>query len=243
MQRYSIERLLPSVNVDMALLGDLERFILRKNETLSEAETADSLRESRYAIKIVDSFGVEELTSIDDFQLSYFPNDTKKIELSLDSYKPHLNLSVKFAIDRANSAITIRYKGKSARQTVEGLVAEILQIVHNSRTLNSWFHYGPGVDAAFSLISIWLIISSLVTYITMAFKPMPLTFEIATFLLVAGLSVIALLAAAKLRPYSRFHTRKNKSLDGWVNWLLLGFLSFILFTVVGVFFRKTLFGF
>ena len=46
-----------------------------------------------------------------------------------------------------------------------------------------------------------------------------------------------------LKPYSQFQTKRNETRAKWANWLLGGVLTFLLFSVAGVFFRKRLLGF
>jgi hypothetical protein len=123
MPSYAFERQLSSYSVNRAFLIDSELFIRKKAEELLR-ETFDA---KKYKIQIQDSLGTQTLESIDEFQYSQFPNDTKSIRLEYQHYdrKVDFTFALQLDVNPSFSSVKITLSGDSPRQHVLGIAAEL----------------------------------------------------------------------------------------------------------------------
>ncbi|SRR5579875_1274708 len=149
---YSSETRLTSCSVEKELLQELEDYILRKAKELEQSLTENeycpkglSANESYgfYTFTIEDSTGVEELSSVADFHLQYFPNDTKQVTPYYHSgASNNLRIKVKFGKEYySQTDLSITYTGDAAREIVTGLASGVQQIIRPYRRLSYIFNH------------------------------------------------------------------------------------------------------
>ena len=234
MATYTTERNLPACRVEKRLLAELEEYILRRAGELGANES--------YEVTIKDATGEEELPTITEFRTAYFPSTTKEISLSYGlPITRALHVSLVFALGRNWTAnLRVSYSDTAPREIVTGIATEILSIIGNYRTLYYLFH--PGVAMTLVLLSIVTILATVALALASGKGEAEMLLGKQLLLLLASTLFLYLLLG-RLLPYSMFETRRNESVAKWGNWLLFGFLGFVLFSVVGVIFRRRILGF
>jgi len=222
---YSIEAKLPSIDVTKDFLHDLERYILAKAQEHSPQEP-DEIR-SDYTAELQDSLGENAFSSISDFEPANFPNDTKQIRLSYRSWHDsRFSLSISLSLDGARIRCSVCRVG--AREALQGIHAEVILMFNQYKNCN-WIYHIPLLNGAVggALAVTWGIL------LTRAW-----IYELP----VATLAV-AFLVSTRWQPFCVFPTRQNASRQYWHRWFIGAILTFFLFTVAGVYFRKQLLGF
>jgi len=247
LSEYSLKKPLPSCTVDKTLLQELEDYLHKKvSEAIppTEDEKASGLSMRNYHLTIEDSFGEETIKSAIDIDRSYFPDDTKAIRLEYRARNKDNRIDIKITFSASSvlpefSELKITFQGASSREFVTGLAHQIIHRLEPYKTNSRYFSItlGKFLFAAF-LFAISLVgISYGLEHST----------SLAKFFLTSSVSflilVIAWVILLFLKPYSKFNTRRNEQFDKWINWVFAGVLAFILFTVVGVYFRQKLLGF
>lgn len=168
-----------------------------------------------YALSITDSVGTEQLERIEHFRFHKFPDDTKEINLRLYHSEPGVRIEINFDLDRTSSKVSVRFEGPNARETANGVLLGILQIIASNKTHN--FIYDPW--------SLWVMSGVAIIAVRLA-SLLPTSFDISgrvqigfqTFLLLE----LFVYGVSKLRPYITFDTRRNQSRAKLWNWLVLG---------------------
>jgi len=234
MSKYVLEKKLPAITLERKLIEDLEKYISKKATDLLQVETIIN----NYELTIYESLGKETLKSINDFTLSYFPNDTKKITLEYMAFTPKLlKIFISFGIRRNDSYINIQYDDGCSREIANGICAELLNIANGYKNNNFIYHPNSFFD---KLIPVTIGGSA-----PLAFFLNNLKMPIASASILSAILVLLLYSifAPIIKPYCILETRKNQEMSKFYSWLFLSFLGFLLFTVVGVFIRKKFFGF
>ena len=225
---YSLSKKMPSCRVDKVLLGELEQYIKQKFETLSPKIT--------YELNIKDSIGTETFNSIEEYNMTYFPNDTKNISIKCRTSDYRMETNVSFDISLLSSELSIKINGGSARENALSLSEEILRRINPYKTNNDFFSvfspYGVLIGVVFSILWIGSVFNAFLSsnYILIA-------------IIVLLLGCIGWIIFALLLPYCTFKTRRNEKLETAIKWIILGMIGFILFTVIGVYYRQKLLGF
>lgn len=238
---YNLTKQLPSCTVERKLLLELESYIQRKIAEL--APPFEGIRSGLgKSFTVSDKFGVETLKSVEEYQRSYFPDDTRRISIEARSFgKNTLSIEIKFSPNKVTSELSIRFDGTSSREVATGIAAEILSIMESYETSNHWFHYVYGIPTGIFLYAV-LYVSALFA----GYKPSRqdvLTHLLVNVIIGTVLMAIGISFNEKFRPYCTFETRRNEKRKKQFNWIVLGVLGFILFTVIGVFLRQKLLGF
>lgn len=238
---YNLTKQLPSCAVERRLLLELESYVQRKiAEHAPPFEGVNSIVDNSFTI--ADKVGIEILKSVEEYQRSYFPDDTKIISIEARSIgKNSLSIEIQFTPSKSNSEVRVRFSGNSAREVATGIAAEILSIMESYKTLNYLFHYLYGLPLG---ILVYTMI-----YVGMIYAGLrPSRLDALSYFLVSIMSgvagaVIGITFNEKFKPYSTFETRRNERRKKQFSWIVLGVLGFILFTVIGVFLRQKLLGF
>jgi hypothetical protein len=233
---YSLTKLLPSCTVERKLLLELEEYVRRK--TAEFARLDDPLTKQHYQFIVVDGSGAETLKSVEDYKRAYFPDDTARMKLEAACKgKDSISIGIILAVEKPLSQLEIQYDGNSAREVATGIASEINSIMESYKNSHKWFHLFPGTITILLLFAILAITFSIDKSI-LANVP-----AVGSVILGAVTVLVVLHVLPLLVPYSTFETRRNERRKKQINWILLGALGFILFTVIGVYFRKRLFGF
>lgn len=234
MATYTTERNLPACRVEKRLLIELEEYILRRSAELGANEG--------YEVTIKDATGEEQLPTISEFRATYFPSTTKEISLRYGlPISGALHVSLVFTLGRDWATLRVSYGDTAPREIVTGIATEVLRIVGNYRTPYHLLHPGSGIRGlALLLVAIAMIF---VASALASEKNETTSLLGRQLLLLVPSTAFVYLLLGRLLPYSMFETRRNESVARWGNWLLLGFLGFVLFSVVGVIFRRRILGF
>ncbi len=233
---YSLTKIIPSCLIERKLLLDLENYIQRKTADSSSSEDFPTRRTYKFAV--VDSSGMETLNSVGEFQRNYFPDDTLRIKLEgTRRGNESLNIEITFAIIKDLSKLEIQYDGASAREVTAGIASEVFSILGSYETSNKWWHLFPGTITM-------LLIGALLTIVFSIDKELLAKIPAVASITLGAVGVLIMLQIIPaMLPYSTFETRKNEKRKKRISWIVLGVLGFILFTVMGVYFRQKLFGF
>ena len=139
MPDFVIQKRLPSCFVDKGLVKALEDYIRTRVNALPWDPDAPDETE-HFSVEIVDAVGTETLESVVEHGPGRFFDGTKDITLKYFGYRPgHLEMTVRFSVDRENSVLRVQYSGEAAREIVVGLVIGIETILMPTRTMNRWF--------------------------------------------------------------------------------------------------------
>ena len=154
--------------------------------------------------------------------------------------KEKLALDICFAKHSGSCELEIVFDGDQSRELVAGLNTEINNRLAPHKTSNSvfdsfWTVFGPILVGS---LGFSLIVTSFSAETPDSRKKLMLTIGITLSGIAVGLAVIRL-----FKPYTMFETIKNSTQERRVNWVILGLIGFILFTVIGVYLRKSIFGF
>jgi len=223
MGNYTLDTDLPSVHVTNDLLRDLENYIIRKASQITK-EDEQKVR-SRYEVLIVDSSGRETLNSFAQFKFSFYPNDTREIRIK--SRAADMNWEVVMARDRAKLQIFLQQEG--AREIVRGIHTEVKHLFKQYGNFNSLFHYWFIPVVAIPISMFFLLASHFTPQERLWFGFGP-TILSGIYIPIGGI----------FKPYCVFPTRQNQMLQNCFKWFVAGLLGFLLFSVVGVYFRKSL---
>jgi hypothetical protein len=132
MAGYKFEKKLRSYSVNRRLLKDVELFLLEKAKELAE----EKFKPDDYSVQIEDSLGTQTMSSIDEYQYSQFPNDTKTINLHYLSYRADVDLRLRLSISPYRSIFAAEFSGKAPRQRVLGIWAELGHLLAPYRNKN-----------------------------------------------------------------------------------------------------------
>jgi hypothetical protein len=231
--KYSLN--LPSLYVDKNLLENLEDYFYNKLPIILN-QSNEIIRE-KYNIIIEDSNGEEKIGSIKEYILNTFPNDTKEITLSIYYWEKDesVSISIYFNKDKIGAKIKIEISNKSPKETTQGIVSSLNQIVNQNKNNNNLYHPSIFIDALISVIglgSFWLSISLLV-------------FGVQYSLFFLSLSIISFSYSyplKKMKPYISFDSNNQRKYDRVTNWFFYGLLAFLIFSNVLVYLKNKLFG-
>ncbi|MDQ1591708.1 MAG: hypothetical protein QOG71_2335 [Pyrinomonadaceae bacterium] len=235
---YLLTKKLPSCFIERKLLLELEQYIGRK---LSEfIPPKNDILIKKYDFTVFDSSGVEVLKSVEDFHRTYFPDDTQLLKIRGSAWKnseSNLDIRIEFGLTNNATNLQISYEGNSAREVATGISAEVISILNSYKTNNYLFQWFGAVLSGF-LTAIIIHLLAFALRIHFAYYPI----IVGGFAAVCG-GLLGMFFVTKYKPYSTFETRLNEKRKKQLSWIVLGFIGFILFTVVGVYIRIKLLGF
>lgn len=245
--QFNLRQQLPSCYVTKDLLERLE------DHLLSQAAEFTGLTEDQlvgcYHVSVVDNLGDEELASIKDFPAPLFPDNTRTISLELwisDRQSPldqGLRVTLHFTGYRENAGVKISATANSARSRVVGLYDSFMRILEPC-TNASRFYYPPALVEGLLWVVTPLVGMFSLIFVLAAFEDASRGGQTLAYLSVlAFLSLVAYYVGKRWRPYIAFDSRRAQHARKMADWLLLGWLTFLLFGTVLVFLRRQVFGF
>jgi hypothetical protein len=229
MERYSLDKKIPSCFVSKKLIEQLERYL--KERLLKKMKGILSLDEKykfEYKLYLKDNLGEEQLVSIDEYHRDKFSNDINKISLDYSINYSDLKISINFSKDYYFSDLKINLHCNGATEVTLGILNEINEIIKESGTIHFVFYN----KFAWSIYCIWFL-SIFLDWISFSYSR-----ELRDFIFFLG---IAYFLARQISPYSSFETVNKGKQDKVVSWFLNGMASVFFFGVIATAIRNVLF--
>jgi len=234
--KYKLTKKLPTVDVDKSLLKNIETYLLTgipKLISVSEEE----IRGKYYTI-IKENSGEFSLGLIENYENDLFPDNTESISVGFRIWDNQKKLDVDIRIrfsEKMYSKIDIEITDINPKEIAVGISTKLEDIIHQKKNLNFFFH--PSLFIEISLGLLGYIIPATSAFV---FK---YNYKIAIGLLIFGVLIASYFwLFKKLKPYSSFNTNRQNMNDKLANYLLLGILSFLIFTTGLTLIRKYLIG-
>ncbi len=236
MSEFTLEKRITSCLVTKDLLRQLEVYLVQYIAKIIDIPP-DMLRES-LSISISDSLGTETLKSISNYLPSLFPKSITEVRIDLYLVHPkHISVSIHFGKDKTSSQISIRYKAKQAREVVMAIDGGLRQIFEPSTNANNIFH---PPEAA--MLMIWFL-GMLVGPVSM-FAFAKGAFSIGVIGTVTVLTLIFYtFVGPVIKPYITFDTQRYAAMKRWSDWIIRGFIGFLIFGTLLTLLRRQIFGF
>lgn len=226
MIEYNIRQDLPSVKVDIALIKQLEDYIL--NVVPSIVGIEKDLVLINYKLEIVDTLGSGIFNQISEFPLSMFQNGTEKIKFGYTMHStntsPYFSVQISFGKRKYNSVIDVNLKGNNPSEKANGIYNEISSRIRQHKTNNFILHNGflafIGGSATGAIVFVFILYYSK-------------HFLLGSYLF-AILSLIIFIAAkgAHLKPYSEFSTSKQLRNNRTFNYVVLSVIIPLVITIL-----------
>jgi hypothetical protein len=239
MSSFELEKKISSCYVTKKLIEQLENYLIFQIPEIIDVPQ-DEIR-NEYYLSITDNLGVEKLPSISNYSLSIFHDSTSEISLGFFIYIDRTTeFSIKIRFDRERSyfnIISIAHKSVNAREKVIAIYDGIKRIISTQTNYNKIFYPPPHVDVILSLLLFATGMSSAVFFLKNFISPGFVSFII-------SLSIIIYFSIGKkLKPYTSFESKYYLNLKKWSDFIIYGFLGFLLFGTLLVILRKKIFGF
>lgn len=223
--RYKLTKKIPTVDVDISLLKSIETYLVSYISTVFGFQETE-LR-NKYFTRIVEIDGEQSLGLIEQYDGSMFPDTTSKIAVGLSfmdfSKEIDLNIRIRFSTEDMFSEIEFELLDINPKEKVIGVVTKLESIINERKNLNFLFH--PPLVINVLIGAVGYAIPSLSSVVFSHSE------KLGYASLFLGLCIAAYFwLFKKLKPYSSFNTNKQKRNNSIANYLLLGILSFILFS-------------
>lgn len=235
--RYKLKKKLPTIDVDIALLKDIETYLLLNLPKLFEIDES-KIRE-KYYTEIKEANGEHSLGLIEQFDGNLFPDTTTRVSVGFRTFNLdtdlHINICITFDIDELFSCISIDLFDSNPKEKANGILAKLDSLINERRNLNFIFH--PPMLMNIILGTIGYLIPAASSFI---FK---YSTKLGFTTILFGLSIAAYFwLFKKWKPYVAFDSNRQKRNNSVANYLLLGVLGFMLFSTGLLFIRKYLIG-
>lgn len=226
MESYSFEASLPSVDVTKDLLLDLENYLFGKGKELRGVNEEDG--KETYGIIVSDQYGHLEFRRFSDYKYATYPNDTRRIVLR---WYNQGDLDIRITLSREDATFKMYLKMDGARDAVHGAYEGIKRILEQYKNFNQLF-FRRGIALLIALVFPIALIMLIDAYKKFESSQM---LALATIVCFTGYFV-----SRWFKPYCVFPTRRNEQLQYWYKWFISGVVGFLIFTVGGVYLRKSL---
>ena len=157
LQSFTLQRLLPSLDVDKALIQRIEQFILLEVPGLG-AIPPEKMKNA-YTVKMKEASGEEEFASIKEYSADLFPDSISQVVFgtgfrTVGTDKVKVRISVCMDKERSFSELTISCDAENAREISHALLEGITKEFRPNINMHSWFHPKPLWDAALFALAI-----------------------------------------------------------------------------------------
>lgn len=241
--RYNLRKTLPTLKVDKALLTRLENylvksipeilhipsdevasvFIINFNEELPES--FDKLSSGRYIVNSIENISSDKFADeIKKITIGFSFNGLANIE------QRRVRIMISFSPEKLYSKLQIQITGKNSQELGYAIYLKLMKLLSENKNLNYFFYDPP----YFRLIIIAL--GALGIFYSSDIKIFLVFYGILTILVIFYLFNYYFLRYYK--PYCSFDTNRQERRDKVVNFILLGFLGFVLFGTIAFSIRK-----
>ena len=218
---FSLNRKLPSCNVDPSLIQRLEGLV-NDIPVLQDENTHSTT--ANIEVSITGRDEEEKLASISYYRRSYFDDDTRQITITAGSQWKNIT-RIQFSRDPLYSRINIQCQSPNARSDAKQIFDYVMDIVKDHRNSNGFLNppnpliqlvLAPLSYLAFYLAFVFMLRNSVVLASRAAF---------------IGLAIQIYTNAHRIKPYTEFKTKLNEERSRWFNWLVFSILEFILISL------------
>lgn len=227
MERYNLEKKIPSSIVDKALIAQIEKYL---NDRLSMkmkgilSLKADS--KINYQIRFKDSLGEEHLASISEFHRDKFPNDIKEIILDYSVDYTSVDIRLRFSKEFSFSYLNIDIRCEGAKEVALGISNEINEIIKENKSIHFIFYH----NYAWYMYLLWLLSTN-----AWSWTKFPYSNQLWFFCFFSGLAYFGL---RQISPYTSFDTKNKEKQSKFTSWLLNGLAGVFVFGVIAMYFRE-----
>lgn len=237
MPSYNKQHSISTYLINKSLIESIENYFEKNVSEILSLKIPDSKTYSRTEVIVHDSHGQEGYKSIKEYKLSHFRNDITGITINYRLYaeRKDASITIRFGLEKDNTDLAINLTDDNAREKVCALEQGILDILNQNKT-NNWLLYPVWYLNA--LLVLGVLYTGLLTFSGDSTRQ-----ESRIYGIITGTLLMYLWVFHYFKNYSSFDTEKQKQLDKWFAWLLMGLLSFLLFTTLLTSLRKSLLGF
>lgn len=230
---FSLERTLPSCLVTVELLNRLEGYLT--SQIANIVNIPNGILVESLNLSVSDNLGIHRLTSISTFGLPSFSDNTHTVTLSLSIYTPkRLQVMLCFSRERGSSKLSVSLSDVQPRPLAISILNELEMLIRPNVTAN-WIFQPHTVIWGILLTIDWL---SFVTYLSISDITIKVTAAITSLLITFYLFV-----AKPLKHYTEFDSNLYHAKKKWIDWFVLGLMTFLVFGTLFIAIRKTILGF
>ena len=232
--KFSIERSMPSCEVDLALLKEIQSYVLRNVSSFTGIPQEKVA--SEWELTISDGVGKETIKSIEDYSSAHLPNTTESIKANLRVYdEEHIraNITISLSTTARYSRADIQFTSENAKEKCEGVSSGLFQVASKRRNYHWLFH---GISIEVVKFITFLVLPFLTIILWPKNKMLGWTFACAT-----AMGILILLGISS-HPYCAFDTPRYRQRKKLWTWTFLSVLGFCLVTSAGTGIRRQLLG-
>lgn len=221
MERYILDKHLPSCNITKDMARELEKYLTdRLTKKLKGILTLEDTSNKIYKVKLEDDSGEEHLNSINQHHRDKFSNHINSLTFEYSITPQDFTLKIKFSKSPTQSYLYIDLLGEGAKEFSLGIYNEIYDILRDRKNIHFIFHgkYSWTSVAIFSTIMLFFLATGY-------------TNNQKTVVFIALLQIFYIIASTLL-PYSQFDTINNEKYNKTIQWILNGMAGVFLFGVI-----------
>lgn len=234
MPSFNYLKKLGSHKVDKELISLIERFLLEVMPNTILKETPAIIQP--FKISLQNKYSREEFNSMAEYKYPYFKDDVSLIALNFKGTfeGKTTTIAIRFSSDSESTDLSI-YSEFEAAQEITASIEKGLELILHEKKTHYWLLFPHWFISLLSFVfGTYYFIKLIDSSSTKQEKAIA-----AFYLLTVGLYYFF----QHLIGFCLFETKKHKQIDKWFNWLLFGYVSFILFTTIFSIIRKSFLGF
>jgi hypothetical protein len=158
------------------------------------------------------------------------------IEFALHTDEKELKIILRFGNEEENSDLSISLTDINAREKISAIEQGVFSILNHNKNLNRIFY--PA-----SLITAIILLSGFFSGIFALQNDYSIKEKFIFGLAFWSALLYSIIIPKYFKGYCSFDTNKQKQLDKWFTWLIMGLAGFLLFSTLLTTVRKNLFGF
>lgn len=228
MEKYSLDVQIRSCVLDKDLIKEVESYLNdRLFVKLSGALELSSDSDIKYNVKLKDSLGEESLFSISEYHRERFPNDIEELTIDFELGYRQVVVRLKFSREITYSYLKIQICCSGAKEIALGVKSEIERILSENKTIHYLF-YGK---YSWLMWGVFFLSSN-----SFVWKYFDSQFSYGVLLFFMAISVVYFMVRF-VSPYTDFETKRKRSRDKFVSWVLNGLSGVFVFGVLAVYLR------
>jgi hypothetical protein len=216
MPHFTVDRDLPSCRVNVELLRKIQLYA----ETIFPTQSI--------LIDIAEPAGVETLATIAEYRYEYLPSSARSVRIRSSAIgHPGENIELSFGLQ--NAGLKIYTDGIEAREKAIRIRDEVFRMLEPYQTLNHFLHGDKAIG--WLMVAVTGIIVAIVMATAGHRADGQTTVSVAALVVPLAI-VLAFASVSKLKPYSMFDTRENKTRNTIGNWILLAVAASVIGVIV-----------